>query len=103
MYAPILLEERGEKGEPLLCFMPKEPSLAWLPAQGSSNHMGAQIHVLWWICHLEAQHFSQPQYTNKGIRPIQAKQNVSNGEKGRLGGSSLKNQILLISIETNIS
>jgi hypothetical protein len=28
---------------------------------------------------------------------------VSNGEKGRLGGSSLKNQILLISIETNIS
>jgi len=38
MYAPIVLEERGEKGESLLCFMPKAPSLA---ACTGPNHMGA--------------------------------------------------------------
>ena len=41
MYARILLEEREKKGEPLLCFMPKEPSLAARTGLKLSNHMGA--------------------------------------------------------------
>ena len=81
MYARILLEEREKKGEPLLCFMPKEPSLAARTGLKLSNHMGAPNSCTLLDLSPGGSTFQpEPQYTNKRMRPMQAEQDMSNGE-----------------------
>ena len=81
MYARILLEEREEKGEPLLCFMPKEPSLAARTGLKLNNHMGAPNSCTLMDLSPGGSTFQpEPQYTNKRMRPMQAEQDMSNGE-----------------------
>lgn len=88
MYAPIVLEGGGEKGESLLCFMPKEPSLA---ACTGLNHMGALNSCILMDLSpgaVEPQHFSQPQYTNKRIRPYTSQTERVQWGKGPFGRGS---------------
>jgi len=99
MYARILLEEREEKGEPLLCFMPKEPSLAARTGLKLSNHMGAPNSCTLMDLSPGGSTFQpEPQYTNKRMRPMQAEQG-----KEPFGRFPSQNpNPTLITLETNI-